>query len=659
LAYEGIAYAGQQATDRFRFRHNLFQRHIYDRIGAAERRLLHGDVGAALEALHGTEAEELAADLGRHFEQAGQGARAIPYLLRAGDQARLGYANDSAIGFYRRAIALLEHERDGEGLARALMRLALTYSADRDDDRSGHAYRQAFEAWGRAACERRGTGLTGQLLRFVMPHGCNSDLIVPFLYRGLVSSSQELEVLPDLAASWEIERNGTRYTFTIRDDARWSDGRPVTAEDFEVSWKNMLQPGSPNHPALLLYDIKGAKAYHTGVAADAENIGLRAQDPRTLVIDLERPVVCFLHTLTNDSLRPAPAPNYTIPAGPPERPEEWIVNGPYRVHEYHPGHVRFVRNSAYRGPTGGNVDVFEAFGYEDYARDQALGIDWYESDAIDMLDIMDYPSEIRHPAAVRHAEEVVVVHEPGTLGFAFDVTKPPFDDIRIRRAFCMAFDRERFNRVCREPVEPVTGGLIPPRIMGYTPGIELPYDPARARALLAEAGYPDGQGLPRLGWAGAKSTGSDETRHLFLKMYAENLGIGPDTYDVSEPPCDIWWRKMLESAEPIGSIFFYIIGYAYPDPDCYLRYGYELMVRNHGGWWSPEYDRLTRDARIEASPDDRARLYRRADAMLMEAAALVPFSYRSAVWLVKPWVKWMPMLPDGTPQFEHIIIEPH
>ena len=369
-------------------------------------------------------------------------------------------------GFTSAPVTMLEQEQDEEGLARALMRLALTHNADRDYDRSGCAYRQAFEAWGRASRARRNTGLAGQRFRCVMTNGITAGSLTPMVYRGLVSTSVEMEVLPDLAASWEIERNGTLYVFKIREDARWSDGRSVTAEDFELAWKHMLRPGAPDNRAQLLYDVRGAEACHAGATGNPDAVGIYARDPHTLVLELERPTASFLYALTEEALHPTPAPEFIIPTGSPQHPEQWIGNGPYRVQEYRPGRVLFVRNPDYRGRFAGNVEEIEAFEYDDCARDQALGIEWYEAGAVDMLSVWDYPSEIRRAAIARHPGELVPVREPGTLGFAFNVTQPPFDDIRVRRAFCMAFDRERFNRECREPVQPATGGIIPPRDHG-------------------------------------------------------------------------------------------------------------------------------------------------------------------------------------------------
>ena len=150
-SYEGTTTVDGRILDRFRFRHNLFQRSLYDRLGAAERRMLHGEVGATLELLHGARASELAPDLAWHFEQAGDAKHAIPHLSAAGDQARLAFAHDAAIGFYRRAATLLEQEKDEDGLARTLMRLALTQHGNFEYAAASRTYSVAFEAWKHSA----------------------------------------------------------------------------------------------------------------------------------------------------------------------------------------------------------------------------------------------------------------------------------------------------------------------------------------------------------------------------------------------------------------------------------------------------------------------------------------------------------------------------
>ena len=195
--------------------------------------------------------------------------------------------------------------------------------------------------------------------------------------------------------------------------------------------------------------------------------------------------------------------------------------------------------------------------------------------------------------------------------------------------------------------------------MGYTPGIELPYDPRRARSLLAEAGYPGGKGLPRLQWIGMTSTGCEETRRFWQALYAENLGLDPGIWDVSEPLVATWWHDVVECVKPIGSLYWVVFAFRYPDPDCFMRRDYHIMLRNHGGWQDPEYDRLVEEARLLTDPAARERLCRQADTMLMQQAALILGSYVGDAMLVKTRVKWMPTMPDGTPQFEHMIIEPH
>ncbi len=598
VAYEGTITIEGQVLDRFCFRNNLFQRHVYDRLGHGERRLLHGDVGAALEALYGERADELASDLGWHFEQAGDAKRAILHPFRAGDQARLAFAHDAAIGFYRRAAALLEQQEEEDGLARTLMRLALTHHANYDYEISARTYAQAFEAWRRARRERRGATTTRQRFRFVMNSGFTAGSLTPFVYRGLVSTSADLEVLPDLAESWEVERDGMRYIFQLRDDARWSDGRPIVAEDFACAWRFMLRPGAAFDTARLLYDIRGAEGYHTGVTSDADAIGLRTRGPRTLVVDLIQPTASFLHLLTSECLHPVPAPTYTPLNTSLGNIEQWIVSGPYKVKEYRVGRMLLERNPEYQGRFDGNVEQIEVFEYEDCAHDQLKGLEWYDDDALDVLSFWDYPAAIRSLAVARHPDEVMTVLGAETFGFAFDASRPPFDDVRVRRAFCMAFDRARFNRTCRNATQPTTGGVLPPRIPGYTPGIEPPFDPPAARALLAEAGYPNGRGLPRLSYIGITSTGCEETRRYFQETYAENLGIDPDIYDVFEPRCDPWWHDMFETRKTVGSIYWVIHGYYYPDPDNFLYFTYDTMIRNHGGWQDPKYDRIITEARV-------------------------------------------------------------
>jgi oligopeptide transport system substrate-binding protein len=230
----------------------------------------------------------------------------------------------------------------------------------------------------------------------------------------------------------------------------------------------------------------------------------------------------------------------------------------------------------------------------------------------------------------------------------FDTSRPPFDDPRVRQAFALAIDRESLANVAfRGYVSPATGGFVPPSIPGHSAGIGLPYDPKRARHLLAEAGYPGGHGFPDV---------DSPTRRAALPhpeylqtQWRENLSI-EITWEVME------WAIYLERLEESPHIF--LMGWLadYHDPDNFLRVG---LWRERVRWRNEGYDRLVEEARRVTDQGARMQLYRQADRILVEEAAIIPLYYGRQHLLVKPWVsKFLPTSAAGRPRWKDVVIEP-
>ena len=284
------------------------------------------------------------------------------------------------------------------------------------------------------------------------------------------------------------------YTFHLRDDARWSDGVPVTAGDFEYAWKRVLSdPGSPL-AGLLLYDIKGARAFHQGEMSDLDRVGIRALDETTLAVELEESSAYFLHLLAHPP--PVPCPQHAVKI----HGEAWmhleniVTNGPFRLEEWRSGELmRFSRNPRYQGRFAGNLQQVELVLISDPAAKLAL----YEADMLDVFRVWFMSPQEMSRAQQRHAGEYVSGPQLTTLYIGFDVTQSPFDDHRVRQAFVQAIDREAHAEVVRSGQHSLaTGGFVPTGMPGHSPGIGLPYDPERAHQLLVEAGYPKGRGFP-------------------------------------------------------------------------------------------------------------------------------------------------------------------
>jgi ABC-type oligopeptide transport system substrate-binding subunit len=649
------------------FKHELTREAAYNGLLKRERRAFHRHVAEALERLFPERIEEQVGLLAHHWERAEEPEKAVHYLLRAGGQARDLYAHEEAVEYYRRALALLKELEDHDGAARTLMNLGLTYHNAFEFQQSREAYQEGFALWQEVAREAPAFALPPaphalRLLDYDDPVGPDPGrvyswgagwLMIPQLLRGLVELSPQLEVLPGLARSWEILQDGRRYVFHIEEDAQWSDGEAVTAHDVEFAWKRVLNPatGTPRQHADVLHDVKGAEAYHRGDVSDPDTVGVHALDDATLVVDLESPAGYFLQVLTHVVTFPVPRHVVEAHGEAWAQPENMVTNGPFSLAEWRRGEsVLLVRNAHYRGAWAGNVDRVEIALLRDRTWQDRLAM--YEADEVDALGMGGFPVEQIDRLRQHRADQFISTPQPITYWLCFNVTRPPLDDARVRRALTLATDRDVLARICR--MAPATGGFVPPGIPGHSPGIGLPYDPERARLLLAEADYPGGRALPTLRglvwdsgfWAGglADHLEAQWRRELGVEVTWEHAGAEYDD------------RVLQEQHDLTAAVW----GADYPDPDNFLRVGFRHPnPPQRIEWRDEEYDRLVEQARRVPDQGERMALCRRADRFAVEQAPFLAICYGQSRILLKPWVKRYAYLIVQWSQWKDVIIEPH
>jgi len=607
--------------DVFAFTHALIPTTLVEGLRRLQRRRLNRRAAAAVESSHPEDFESLA----HHYGEAGDDEQALAYHLLAGDRARGLYAYQEAIDNYQQALEILQETDAHVRAARTLMKLAQAYHSALQFERVQPAYEQAFAMWQRVAkVPPADLPPAPHALRtyWIEPTSLDPTIInvgpyqilISQIFSGLVEHSPELDIVPALARSWEVSADGSQYTFHLQGNLRWSDGKPLTAADFEFAWKRTLDPTLGSLNAELLYDLKGARAYHQGQEIDPECVGVRALDERTLAVELEGPTGYFLQLLAH--IATFPIPQHVVAA----HGEAWtevskiVGNGPFQLESWAPGEsMVFGRNPHYHGRFDGNLQevALSLFAFEE----KPNLLDLYASDRVDIFTLGEMiPEREIEMALKQYRGEVHGVTALWTTYFTFDTTCPPFDDLRVRQAFALATDK---NRLAGQSLSiPATGGLLPPTMPGHSAGIALPYDPEQARQLLAEAGYPGGRGFPDV------KTIAPMTAELRLKnlrrQWRDILGV------------DIIW-ELLDADELYGDLSgraFHLSsgGWAadYLDPDSFLRVG----VNSHqGGWQNETYAGLVEGARRMSDQEARMKMYRAADKILIEEVALLPMFY--------------------------------
>jgi ABC-type oligopeptide transport system substrate-binding subunit/class 3 adenylate cyclase len=647
------------------FKHHLTQEAAYNGLLKKKRRVYHRQVAEALERLFPERVEEQVGLLAHHWERAEEPEKAIKYLSHAGDQARLAYAHQEAIDSYQRALALLKKQQEYERAARTLMKLGLTYHSAFDFRRARQAYEEGFALWQRAGEMEpavppppaphalRGLWSDPLTLDPTMVSDAPSGAVIEQLFSGLVELSPDMDVVPDVAHSWEVSEGGRQYVFHLRDDVRWSDGTPVTAGDFEYAWKRVLDPATGSPVAHLLYDVKGARAFHQGACpepakreAGRGDMGVRALDEVTLAVELEEPTGYFLQLLAYTATYPVPRHMVEAHGEAWTEPKNIVTNGPFRLEAWQRGESMVLgRNPEYHGRFTGNLQRVEL----SLLTDPSARLEMYETDRLDVLNLADLPPSERDRARQRHAGEYVSVPWLLTDYMGFDVSRPPFSDLRVRRAFLLATDRERLaDAVLGGYVSPGTGGFVSPGMPGYSAGIGLPYDPEQARQILAEAGYPGGRSFPTVD--SLVPHGRESLSEYLQAQWREDLGV-ETAWEIME------WAMLFDrlSQEPPH---IFLTGWIadYPDPDNFLRVGLS-SVRT--GWRNEAYDRLVEQARQVMDQEERMKLYQQADRILVEEAAIAPLVYGRSHLLVKPWVSKHFTSAIGAWFWKDVIIEPH
>lgn len=457
-----------------------------------------------------------------------------------------------------------------------------------------------------------------------------------------------MDVVPDVARSWDVLEGGRKYVFYLRDDVHWSDGKPVSAGDFEYAWKRVLKPSYGLPDALILYDIKGARAFHRGEITGPDLVGVRAQDELTLVVELERPASYLPHLVTHWLTYPVPRHVVEGHGESWTEVENTVTNGPFRLESWQPGEsMVLVRNPEYHGRFRGNVQEVEL----SLDVDPSAELRMYEADDLDIAYLWELPPLEMDSARQRYAGEYVSGPSLATWLVGFNMSGPPFDDVRVRRAFVLATDRDTLAGVgMRGHFFPATGGVVPPGMPGHSAGIGVAHDVEGARQLLAEAGYPDSRDLPVMVFLAPPSPAVQQAIEQLQAQWEEKLGV-----EISVERRG--WQEYFDGhRKGEAHLFFDSCMARYPDPDHCLR----DVLGGRPTWWRNEaYAGLLEKARRVMDQGERMALYRQADRILIEEAPVIPIGYGRQHLLVKPWVSKFPTSAIKHLFWKDVIIEPH
>ncbi len=474
--------------------------------------------------------------------------------------------------------------------------------------------------------------------------GVVESKIIGALFEGLVGDDPEKDdaAPPGAAASWQHNEDMTEWVFQLQAEGKWSDGAPVTAHDFVFAYNRLLHPDFAGPYAEMLYFIENAEAYNKGGIADFSQVGVEAVNDFTLKVKLREPVP-YLPSLTRHYTW-FPVPRHVIlqHGKMEDRFTEWstlshlVGNGPFKITEWRfHDFIGVDRNPYYWDAENVGLNGIRFYPIENpYTETRAFLSGQLHT-------TYQLPSDLIR--TIRENEPEFLRQEPyvGTTFVRLNTTRPALSDPRVRQALSLTLDRELLCEHILEGFSPANS--LTPEMGTYKPDKKLAFDPEKARKLLADAGYPNGDGFPVFSLliarpsarASAEALQAMWLKHLNIRINIQNKDWG--SYVSAQQSLNF----DMASAGWIGD---------YLDPTTFLLMWTDGNGNNNTGWSDVRYEELLREAALKANPAERFTLFREAEGLLMDAQPILPISHYSRNYLLRPEVKgWHPLLLDNHP----------
>jgi oligopeptide transport system substrate-binding protein len=485
--------------------------------------------------------------------------------------------------------------------------------------------------------------------------------IIVHAFETLLTVDSESKIVPGQAESFEVSDDGLTYTFHLRDGLKWSDGTPLTANDFVYSWKRLADPetAAPYAADMLGY----VKGYEEAAAGNIDALGVTAPDDKTFVVELSVPCVYFDKLSTHASM--VPLQQATIDANGEQwtlTPETYISNGPLKMIEWVPGsHVTFAKNENYWQADKVTLNTLKFVLMEDSNASYSA----YQTGEVSM--IKDVPTE--EVPSLRGSEDFHVEPIMGTYYVSFMTQKAPFDNADVRMALSLAVDRDYVaNTVMQGTYSPATN-FVGPGLSDAEPGSKYDEvtrknnggdffdtanheaDVAKAKELLAKAGYPDGEGFPTIEYMSNDAGYHKVLAEYLQSCWKETLGINMDIKIVE-------WSTFTPTRRA-GDYQIARNGwvYDYDDPSNMLNLMISTSGNNDGKYNNPEVDALLDKANSTADVAEHYQLLHEAENMILEDAAIAPIAYYNDFWLQDPDLKGSWHSPYGYWYFQYATME--
>jgi oligopeptide transport system substrate-binding protein len=455
------------------------------------------------------------------------------------------------------------------------------------------------------------------------------------LFEGLVGKDpQTLKIIPAVAKKWKISSDGKNYTFFLRENALWSDGTPLTANDFVYAWGRFVKR-----------ETAAEYAYQAEPIAS-----FSAKDRLTFNVTLKRPVPYFLPLITHWAFYPVPQSTIERHGLQWTRPGKMVSNGPFLLHGWELNKVITLKKNPKYWDSG-KVRLEEV-------RFHAIAVPDIDErmfragkiHSVNDIPIERLPFWKKDTSGVFHASPFL-----GVYFYWINVKKPPLDNLWVRKALAYALDREKIVRYVTKGDQAQALAFTPPNCGGYTAKPVLPGGGkgiAQAKEFLKKAGYPDGKGFPTIELLFNSNDNIKKIAEATQAMWKENLGISVTLHNEE-------WKVFLDS-QAQGNFFLSRAGWTadYNDPTTFL----DLLItgngNNHAGWSNKKYDEFMRKASLEMNPAKRFKAFENAEMVLMEELPVIPIYFYTRLTLRSTKVKgWYDNVEDYHP-LKEVYLDP-
>jgi oligopeptide transport system substrate-binding protein len=460
------------------------------------------------------------------------------------------------------------------------------------------------------------------------------------------------EPVPAAATSWDVSPDGLVYTFHLRKDGKWSNGDPVTASDFTFSMKRILTPTFAANYSYMLWPIKNAEAYNSGKITDFEQVGAKALDPLTLQLTLEQPTPYLPALASHTTWLPVHQSTIEKYGKYDEKGTKWtrpgnlVGNGAFNLVEWIPN----ARIAVEKNPLYWNAENVRLH-----------RIEFYPIEKPD-LEELNYRSGQLHVTYNLPMSKIPVyrAHQPSDLAvdpvlasyyIFINVTKPPFDNKKLRQALTHALPREQLCKDITDGTYPPAYTLTPANCGGYTPRAKVTDDFDLARKLLAEAGYPNGAGLPPIEIQSYESEVSLRMLEAIQAVWLRELNVHVTIAQLEQ--------KTLFSNQKDGTYGMATSAWIadFPDPQTFLGTMVTGCGNNWAKWSNKDFDALIDEAGKTADNSKRMEMFQKAEAILLDEAPLIPLYHRPQVYARNPAIRGWTTTIVGFHDFTKIWLE--